>query len=49
MKNKFLKFAFGILLAILPFNLSAEEMGIADPARDKYYSALEGKKLLTCL
>ena len=45
MKNKFLKIAFGILLAVMPFSLSAEEMGIADPARDKYYSALEGKKV----
>ena len=45
MKNKFLKIAFGILLAAMPFSLSAEEMGIADPARDKYYSALEGKKV----
>ena len=45
MKNKFFKIAFGILLATMPFSLSAEEMGIADPARDKYYSALEGKKV----
>ena len=45
MKNKFLKIVFGILLAVMPFSLSAEEMGIADPARDKYYSALEGKKV----
>jgi nitrogenase molybdenum-iron protein alpha/beta subunit len=48
MKNKFLKIAFGILLAAMPFSLSAEEMGIADPARDKYYSALEGKKSCVC-
>ena len=45
MKNKFLRIAFGILLATMPFSLLAEEMGIADPARDKYYSALEGKKV----
>ena len=45
MKFKALKLIIAAVALMLPLNAHAEKMGIADPARDKYYSALEGKKV----
>ena len=45
MKFKALKLIIAVVAMLLPLNAQAEKMGIADPARDKYYSALEGKKV----
>ena len=45
MKFKALKLIIAMVALLLPLNAHAEKMGIADPARDKYYSALEGKKV----
>ena len=45
MKFKALKLIIAVVALMLPLNAQAEKMGIADPARDKYYSALEGKKV----
>ena len=45
MKFKALKLIIAVVALLLPLNAYAEKMGIADPARDKYYSALEGKKV----
>ena len=45
MKFKALKLIIAVVALLLPLNAHAEKMGIADPARDKYYSALEGKKV----
>ena len=42
---KTLKLTIAVLALMLPLNAHAEKMGIADPARDKYYSALQGKKV----
>ena len=59
MKFKALKLIIAVVALLLPLNAQAEKMGIADPARDKYYTALKGKKVafvplamgfdLTCL
>ena len=45
MKFKALKLIIAAVALMLPLTAQAEKMGIADPARDKYYSALEGKKV----
>ena len=47
MKFKALKLIIAVVALLLPLNAQAEKMGIADPARDKYYTALKGKRWLS--